>query len=98
MPFNWLEALVSDRATCAFGMSHFDAEYDHAAALRRNRGNQHELHHPTHFKIRLTSVHFVADNATHTLVSTAKVKLIFKNEEEDVVIRNGRTPKEKERR
>ena len=40
-----LETLASNRATwgspCALGMSYFDAEYDRAAALRRNRRNQH---------------------------------------------------------
>ena len=41
-----------------------------------------------HFMIPLTYVHFVADNATHSLASTAAAKLAFNDEEEDVVIRN----------
>ena len=43
--FSWLEALATNRATwrstCTFGMLYFDAEYDRAAALRRNRRQQH---------------------------------------------------------
>ena len=49
---------------------------------------------PSHFKIPLTSVHFVAGNATHELASPATVKPTFNDEEEDVVIRNGRNPEE----
>ena len=45
IPLSRLEALASNRATCrstcAFEMSCFDAEYDRAAAFRRNRRNQH---------------------------------------------------------
>ena len=41
IPFNRLEALGSNRATCAFEMSSFDAEYDRAAALIRSRIHQH---------------------------------------------------------
>ena len=46
--------------------------------------------------IQLTSVHFVADNATHALASTPTGILIFTNEEEDVVISNGWTLGERE--
>ena len=49
-----------------------------------------------HFKIPLTNVQFVADNAAHALASTATVKLTFNDVEEDVVNRNGRTPKREE--
>ena len=45
IPISRLEVLASNRATCrstcAFGMSHFDAECDRAAALRRSRRHQH---------------------------------------------------------
>ena len=45
IPLNRLETLASNRAirraTCAFGMSCFDAEYNRAAALRRSRRHQH---------------------------------------------------------
>ena len=49
------------------------------------------------FRILFTNAHFVADNATHALASSATAKPTFNVEEEDVVIRNGWTPKEKER-
>ena len=43
--FSRLETLASERATwrstCAFGMSYFDDEYGHAAALRCSRRHQH---------------------------------------------------------
>ena len=43
IPISRLETLASKRATwrstCAFGMSNFDEEYDHAAALRRRHQN-----------------------------------------------------------
>ena len=35
---------------------------------------------PDHFQIPLTSAHFVADKATHALVSTATVKATFRDE------------------
>ena len=41
IPFSRLETLATSRATCAFGMSYFDDEYDHAAALRSSRRHQH---------------------------------------------------------
>ena len=47
-----------------------------------------------HFKIPLTTVHIVANNATHTLASSATLNLSFCDEEEDVVIRNGWTQEE----
>ena len=47
-----------------------------------------------HFKIPLTCVHFVADDATHTLASTDTVRLTFNDDEEDIVIHNGWTPTE----
>ena len=46
IPFSKLEALASNRATwrstCVHGISCFGAEYDCAAALRRNRRHQHD--------------------------------------------------------
>ena len=45
------------------------------------------------FWILFINAHFVVDNATHALASTARPT--FNVEEEDVVIRNGWTPKEK---
>ena len=52
---------------------------------------------PTHSHIPLTSAHFVADNATHALASTATVKTTLNDEEERIVIRNAQTL-EKDRR
>ena len=48
------------------------------------------------FRILIINAHFVVDNATHALASSATAKPTFNVEEEDVVIRNGWTPKEKE--
>ena len=48
------------------------------------------------FWILIITAHFVADNATHTLASTAKPS--FNVEEEVVVIRNGWTPKKEGRK
>ena len=39
----------------------------------------------------------MADNATHALASSATAKPTFNVEDEDVVIRNGWTPKEERR-
>ena len=47
-----------------------------------------------HFRILIINAHFVVDNATHALASSATAKPTFNDEEEDVVIRNGWTPKE----
>ena len=49
----------------------------------------------TQFRILLINAHFVADNASHALASSATVKPTFNIEEEVVVIRNGWTPKKK---
>ena len=48
------------------------------------------------FRILFINAHFVVDNATHALASSATAKTTFNVEEEDVVIRNGWTPKEEE--
>ena len=48
------------------------------------------------FRILIINAHFVAVNATHTLASSATAKPTFNVEEEDVVIRNGWTPKDSE--
>ena len=48
------------------------------------------------FRILIINAHFVVDNATHALASSATAKPTFNVEEEDVVIRNGWTPKEEE--
>ena len=45
------------------------------------------------FRILIITAHFVADNATHALASSATAKPTFNVEEEVVVIRNGWTPK-----
>ena len=45
------------------------------------------------FRILITNAHFVIDNATHALAYSATAKPTFNVEEEDVVIRNGWTPK-----
>ena len=48
------------------------------------------------FRILIINAHFVVDHATHALASSATAKPTFNVEEEDVVIRNGWTPKEEE--
>ena len=48
------------------------------------------------FRILIINAHFVVDNATHALASSATAKPTFNIEEEVVVIRNGWTPKEEE--
>ena len=95
IPFSRLEALASSRATwrstCAFGISCFDAEYDRAAALRRSRRHQHApVLRPIPDSVH--QCHFVADNASHILVSSATIKPTFNVKEEVIVIRNGWTP------
>ena len=49
------------------------------------------------FRILIINAHFVADNATHALASSATAKPTFNVEQEDVVIRNGWTPKEEQK-
>ena len=44
------------------------------------------------------NAHFVVDNATHALASSATARPTFNVEEEDVVIRNGWTPKEEKKK
>ena len=46
------------------------------------------------FRILFINAHFVVDNATHVLASSATARPTFNVEEEDVIIRNGWTPKE----
>ena len=51
------------------------------------------------FRILTINAHFVVDNATHALataVGFATAKPTFNVEEEDVVIRNGWTPKDED--
>ena len=48
------------------------------------------------FLILFINAHFVADNVSHALASSATVKPAFDVEEEVVVIRNGWTPKKEE--
>ena len=50
------------------------------------------------FLILIINAHFVADNATHALASSATAKPTFNTEEEVVVIRYGWTPKERRKR
>ena len=45
------------------------------------------------FRIMFINAHFVADNASYALASSATVRAIFNVEEEVVVIHNGWTPK-----
>ena len=45
------------------------------------------------FRIRIINAHFVVDNATHALASSATARPTFNVEEEVVVIRNGWTPR-----
>ena len=49
----------------------------------------------TQFRIMIINAHFVADNASHALVSSATAKPTFNVEEEVVVIRNGWPPRKK---
>ena len=49
------------------------------------------------FLIQFINAHFVADNASHALAYSATARPTFNVEEEVVVIRNGWTPKKKER-
>ena len=51
------------------------------------------LQSTAHFRIPIINAHFVADNATHALASSATAKPTFNVVEEVVVIRNGWTPK-----
>ena len=46
------------------------------------------------FRILIINAHLVVDNATHVLASSDTAKPTFNVEEDDVVIRNGWTPKE----
>ena len=48
-------------------------------------------------RILIINAHFVVDNATHALASSATAKPTFNVEEEVVVIRNGWTQKEEEK-
>ena len=50
------------------------------------------------FRILIINAHFVADNATHALPSSATAKPTFNVEEEVVVIRNGWTPKKRRKK
>ena len=50
------------------------------------------------FRIMIINAHFVVDNATHALASSATAKPTFNVEEEDIVIRNGWTPKEEDKK
>ena len=47
------------------------------------------------FRILFVNAHYVADNASHALASSATVNPTFNDEEEVVVIRNGWTSKKK---
>ena len=49
------------------------------------------------FRILIINAHFVADNATHVLASSATAKPTFNIEEEVVVIHNGWTPKKEKK-
>ena len=99
IPISRLESLASERttwrSTCAFGLSYFDDEYDRAAALRRSRRHQHASVLCS-IPDSVYQAHFVVDNANHALASSATARPTFNVEEEDVVIRNGWTPKEEE--
>ena len=48
------------------------------------------------FRILIINAHFVVDNATHALASSATARPTFNIEEEVVVTRNGWTPKEED--
>ena len=98
IPLSRLETLAFNRttwrSTCALGMSYFDNEYDRAAALRRS---PRHLYAPVLCPIpdSVHQCHFVADNASHALVSSATAMPIFNVEVEVVIIRNGWTPKKR---
>ena len=48
------------------------------------------------FQILIINAHFVVDNDTYALASSARARPIFNVEEEDIVIRNGWTSKKEE--
>ena len=50
--------------------------------------------HIAHFQIPLISIHFVADDVAHELATTFTLRLTLNNQEEDIDIRYGWTPKE----
>ena len=56
------------------------------------------LQYSAQFRILFINAHFVADNASHALASSATVKPTINVEEEVVVIRNGWTPKKKKKK
>ena len=84
------------RSTCAFGMSYFDDEYDRAAARRRSRRHQHA---PVLCPIP-DSDHqcpLCGRQCYSRIGLLSHSKPTFNAEEEDVVIRNGWTPKKKKK-
>ena len=99
IPFNSQEALASNRptwrSTCAIGISCFDAECD-SVQLSDVVADISMLQCSAKFLILFINAHFVADNASHALASSATVRPTFNDEEEVVVIRNGWSPKEEE--
>ena len=90
IPFSRLGTLASSRATwrstCAFGMSHFDDEYDRAAALAVADAvaDISMLQCSAQFRILFINAHFVADNASHTLASSGTVSPTLNDEDESL--------------
>ena len=88
IPFSRLETLTSNRttwrSTCAFGMSYFDTM--NTNELQLSDADISMLQCSDKFRILSTNAHFVADNASHTLASSATAKPTFNVEEEVVVI------------
>ena len=72
--YNKLEDPESNKATwqptCAHEMSYVEAEYD---SIQLSDTNTSMKQCSAHFQIPHTSVHFMAENSTHALVSTATV-------------------------
>ena len=55
------------------------------------------LHLSVQFRIMFINAHFLADNASHSLASSATAKPTFNYEEDVAVIRNGWTQKKRRR-
>ena len=95
--FNRLKFLASIRATwrstCALGMCFTSMLNAIELQLSDAVADTSMLQCSTQFLILFINAHFVADNASHVLASSATVRPTFKIEKEVVVIFNGWTSK-----
>ena len=99
IPFNRLEALASNRATCRLAVP----LQCHALTLNTIELKLSDavtdtsmLQCSAKFRILFINAHFLADNASHALTSSAAVKPTFNVEEEVIIVRKGWTPKEED--